>query len=315
MLTVLMSTYNGANTLPLVLKIFCRLEKPHDGWKLVIVNNGSTDQTPNILLSYKQKLPLTVINEPQPGQNIARNSGLKNIEGDLVVFTDDDVLPQPDWLIQIRKVADSHPSFSIFGGNILPHWENQPEEWLLNLNWPYKGVTFALVNPTLNEGPVGPDYIVSPNMAIRAAIFKAGHRFDETIGPDGSDTYPMGSETEFIARMYKSGFKLWYSKRPVVYHIIRPYQMDKAWSLSRAVRFGRGKYLIWANQCLNSPVWQRMPRYIIRQIITCTQISIQCIRLNIAKRRGDENKIFQEQWWLNYYLGKYRQSQEYKVNK
>jgi glycosyltransferase involved in cell wall biosynthesis len=303
-LTVLLTTHNGSGTFLDALEAFCQLEKPSGGWKLVIVDNASTDQTKEIARSFRQRLPMTVVYEPRRGQNVARNSGLKLITGDLVVFSDDDVLPRSDWLVSMRELADSKPTFSIFGGNILPKWEIPPPDWLRNLEWPYKGVTFALVNPTLEEGPVQPDYVVSPNMAIRADLFRAGHRFDVTIGPDGSDNYPMGSETEFIDRMSRAGHRLWHCKCAVVYHMIRSHQMTRDWMLRRAVRFGRGKYRIWAMGTLNSPALRRIARYFIRQAIIRVQIALQTARVEIAERRGDREKILRERWWLNYYTGK-----------
>ena len=218
MLTVLMATYNGAQTLPDVLEAFCQLEEPPGGWRMVVIDNGSVDETQAIVQSYTKQLPITILYEPVRGKNIALNSSLDNIIGDLAVFTDDDILPQPDWLVKIREVADSHPSISIFGGVVLPNWGIPPAAWLRNLEWPYMGVSFTLTDPALAEGPVEPDYIVGGNMAIRTDIFKTGHRFDVTIGPDGSASYPMGSETELIACMFRQGYKLWYCKQPVVYH-------------------------------------------------------------------------------------------------
>ena len=305
MLTVLISTYNGAKTLPQLLKALCQLEEPPGGWKLVIVDNGSTDHSQEIIRSYSQQLPLTILYEPRKGKNVALNTGLAIIVGDLVVFTDDDVLPQPDWLVQMRLAADSNPLFSIFGGAVLPKWEVPPEDWIYNLEWPYKGVTFALVNPAFTEGPIGSDYVLGGNMAIRADIFKAGYGFDTIIGPDGSKDYPMGSETEFIVRISKAGFKLWHCQRAIVYHIIRSYQIEREWMLDRAIRFGRGKYRIWAKYSLGAPIWLRIPKYLTRHALIQTQILISTLRLSAAKRNErDIEKIFKAHWWLNYYTGK-----------
>ena len=141
MITVLMATHNGAQTLTEVLDAYCKLESPKGGWKLILVDNGSTDSTPEIVSSFGRRLPLTCISEPMRGKNIALNTGLRSVTGDLVVLTDDDVLPHSDWLRQMRIATDRHPSFFIFGGAILPKWQAPPEPWLLA--WVDLGTTFS----------------------------------------------------------------------------------------------------------------------------------------------------------------------------
>src|SRR5688572_29690523 len=98
MLTTLIATYNGARTLPEVLKAYCALQPTDGRWKLVVVDNGSTDRTSEIIAAYRQHLPLTYLIEPKQGKNAALNTGLTCRAGDLLVLTDDDVLPRSDWL-------------------------------------------------------------------------------------------------------------------------------------------------------------------------------------------------------------------------
>jgi L-malate glycosyltransferase len=62
---VLIATYNGATTLPHILKEYAYLESPAGGWKLVIINNGSTDHTREVIASFFQRLPLTYLYEPR----------------------------------------------------------------------------------------------------------------------------------------------------------------------------------------------------------------------------------------------------------
>jgi glycosyltransferase involved in cell wall biosynthesis len=186
MLTALIATHNGAQTLPTVLDAYCQLEAPRGGWKLLIVNNASTDRTQKILDSYRSRLPLMAISEAAAGQSRALNTGLANVEGDLVVISDDDAVPHSDWLVQYRNAADTRPAFAVFGGAILPRWEAPPESWIL----PFYG-TLAITDPTWEEGPIYPYRIYGGNMAIRTRVIEAGFRFDVSLGPIGSK-YQVG---------------------------------------------------------------------------------------------------------------------------
>ena len=298
MLTVLIATYNGARTLPRVLTACCQLESPEGGWKLVIVDNASTDQTKEIIASFSQQLPLTYRYEPRQGKSIALNTGLSSIEGDLVVFTDDDVLPQANWLRQIRSTADSQPSFALFGGPILPKWELPPEEWILE--WVPLSPTFAILYPA-QEGPRDPRLIFGPNMTIRADIFRHGHRFDETLGPKGSQ-YDMGDETEFNVRLAKAGFKAWHCPDAVVYHMIRSFQMTQGWVLERAIHYGRARHRREMRESPNSPaVLLGISWSLLSQIWAQKAQRLRVIR---AMWQGNAEKIFKARWQLNFLTGR-----------
>src|ERR1700740_1350299 len=98
MLTVLAATRNRASSLGPVLTAFAALRPPSGGWRLVIVDNGSTDATQDVLAAFADRLPLVVLHCARPGMNAALNVGVGAMIGDLLVKTDDDVLPDPGWL-------------------------------------------------------------------------------------------------------------------------------------------------------------------------------------------------------------------------
>src|SRR5882672_6685372 len=221
MLTVLFATRNRATLLKAVLESYCQLLPPASGWKIVVVDNGSTDSTSQVLASFAGRLPLQSAMEHKLGKNFALNTGLQLIEGDLAVFTDDDVFPSPHWLVQLRQAADTQVSYSIFTGVILPRWESPPPNWISWIGDP--GPVYTLTDPSLAEGPVAAHLVFGPNMAVRSNIFESGIRFDCNIGPSGTD-YPMGSETELVVRLCRAGHKAWYTKSSPVEHFIRKEQ-------------------------------------------------------------------------------------------
>ena len=295
MLSVVMATYNGAKTLPKVLDAYCRVDSPVGGWNLVVVDNGSTDNSKEVITSFGPRLPLTYVFEPQLGKSAALNRGLLCATGDLVVMTDDDALPRSDWLVQLRLAADSQRSFSIFGGAIVPHWEVPPENWI------FKAPRYILTitNPTWEEGPTLAERVYGPNMAVRSEIIKAGYRFDTSLGPVGP-RYRMGEDTEFIQRLSKAGFKAWHCKHAVVAHLIRRDQMKKKWMLRRARRYGSAQYQSECRQySVSRPVLLLgIPRYMIREVLE------QAIRVARVKLSQDGDTVFKERWHLSYLIGR-----------
>jgi glycosyltransferase involved in cell wall biosynthesis len=295
MLTVVIASHNGAGTLPEVLAACGRLVPPPGGWKLVLVDNASTDGTGQLARSCTSRLPLVVVEQPRRGQNAARNTGLSLVEGDFVVFTDDDVLPTADWLVRLRATADAQPAFTIFGGRILPRWEHPPEAWIAE--WVPLGPTFAL-SDRAEEGPVPPAAIFSPNMALRAALFRDGLRFDETIGPHRDRRYPMGSESELLLRLERDGHRAWYCPGAVVHHMIRTAQMERGWILRRAIRYGRGQYRLRRPAPTGRAAgWVGVPTDLLVEF--AGQVGLVA-RAMVGRRPRD---IFLTRWYLNFLWG------------
>jgi glucosyl-dolichyl phosphate glucuronosyltransferase len=237
-LTVLFATRNGESVLPRTLEAYCRADNPPCGWKLVVIDNGSTDSTPVILRSFKNRLPLEIFSYPTAGQNRARNFGLHALEGRLAILPDDDAIPDPFFLCAWAKYLNERLDYELLGGTIDLFFDVPPPKWVL-ANKVHFALQYSLRN--LPEGPIEADQIFGPNMAVRRSVFDNGFRFDETMGPDGWDPiYPMGGETEFLRRVGRSGAKSWFARSPRVEHIIRCNHLSRSYWAKRFYRHGRG---------------------------------------------------------------------------
>lgn len=298
MLTVLLATRNRAQIIQETLKAFCRLHPPSSGWKLIVVDNGSTDQTPAVLASFASRLPLCTVSEPTVGKNTALNVGLDLVEGDLTIFTDDDIFPRPDWLIELRNAADTQPNYSIFGGTIVPRWGVDPPPWV---RWVEKGPVYTLTDPSMKEGHIPAFMVYGPNMAIRTALFQSGIRFDPSVGPRGS-SYAMGSETELTMRLERHGHKAWYVPSAVVEHFIRDYQVCKSWVFKRALRYGRSSFRLRHVSTWHE-VGSVIPRYYLRQMNFFRQVLEEQIKMDWAWLKSSERELFSAHWRRNCMLG------------
>jgi glycosyltransferase involved in cell wall biosynthesis len=238
MLTVMFATHNGGSVLPKTLDSLVRTQTPRGGWRLIAVDNASTDGSAEILRAYQDKLPLTVLSEPIAGKNRALNRALGAGKGDLFVFCDDDVVVADDWLARWREAADANPAYDLFAGSTRPLWPSDPPQ--LGLGDDKVSIIFG-TNEHMREGACSPLCVLGTNMAVRASVFESGQRFNADIGPDGSRNYGMGSETELARRLGELGHKCWFAQGPRVDHIIRPNQMQLPSILLRGYRWGRGQ--------------------------------------------------------------------------
>jgi len=290
MLTVLMATRNRASLLSSVLESFENLEAPLGDWKLVVVDNGSTDATLQVLNAFATRLPMVHVFEERTGKNHALNTGLNFLEGDLAVFTDDDVFPDPDWLVRMRAAADAQHSYAIFGGAILPRWEIPPPEWVHLVNMESM---FGVTDPSLTDGPTERGAFFGANLAMRAEIFKRGTRFDVSIGPRGSE-YAMGGESELVNRLHREGHKAWHVQGARVEHFIAAGHLTKSWVLNRAIRSGRGGYR--QDHAVN-PSAARWPLYLVPRIFK------RGVRIARAWTGSNEEDLLKARWELNYLWG------------
>ena len=272
-LTVMFATFDGARTLPRLLDGLERQTPPPGGWKVIAVDNGGGDGGGHILRERTGRLPLTVVSESRRGKSVALNAGLGHVEGDLVVFTDDDVVPPRDWLVALRALADDRPEYDIFGGAIEPIWPFEPPGWVLRCA---PQDYFAWTH--FEEGPVPPAAVWGPNMAVRRKVLD-GRRFLEGIGPNGRASYAVGSETEFLLRAAADGHRCWHSPHIVVGHIVEPQQLTEKWLLQRARNHARGARRMFGGD-RDRWVSGALPGLIGRYLVALTAVAA-------ASRRAD----------------------------
>ncbi|MGO8654791.1 glycosyltransferase family 2 protein, partial [Rhizobium ruizarguesonis] len=159
----------------------------------ISVDNNSNDGTFDLLETYSDKLPITILQQRKPGKSGALNMALDRVKGDLIVFTDDDVRAEPNWLKAIVDCAAAHPSYGVFGGRIVPEWEKEPKDRFIE--WIPMGSTFAIVDDT-QSGPCDPTKVWGPNTIVRRELLGTSVRYREDIGPLPGKIFAMGEDAE-----------------------------------------------------------------------------------------------------------------------
>jgi hypothetical protein len=242
-ITVILATYNRAEVLRETLEAFCRLDREGLAVDFVVADNNSADATRQVAERFSERLPLVYLFEPAAGKNRAVNLALDRVAlGELVVFTDDDVVPARDWLAKIAEVSRRWPAYSVFGGRIdliwppgeVPGWARQiaREGWALSSqhladrDGPYPG----------HRTPAG------PNFWVRRSVFTdLGLRFNEEIGPTPDHrTRKMGSESSFLFDLADRGYPALYTPDAVVGHRVHAHLLEERDILRRALTKGRG---------------------------------------------------------------------------
>lgn len=121
--TVAIPTYNGESRLPEVLdRLRSQLHIEIFSWEIIVVDNNSTDRTAEVVQTYQASwqcpYPLRYYFEAQQGAAFARARAIKEAQGALIGFLDDDNLPAPNWVSAAYSFGQEHPSVGAYGSQI-----------------------------------------------------------------------------------------------------------------------------------------------------------------------------------------------------
>jgi glycosyltransferase involved in cell wall biosynthesis len=265
-LSIVFATCRRADTLQPMLDRMCMLNSRGISWEILIVDNADDPATRALAENYTQRLPVHYSVETRPGKNFALNSVVDAVRGDLVLFTDDDILPEVDWLQEVKAGTERWPDCNVFGGRILPHLPD-PDAKIPFEDSFFMRCAYVIADWDLPEGyyPEAQENgcVWGPNMVIRRCVFDKGYRFNTSVGPNGTD-YIMGSETELTGRLFKAGMKAVYLPGSLVYHQIRKEQLDYRWLCGRYYRFGR--YAAYRSREITAVYWFGVPRYLYKSL-------------------------------------------------
>jgi glycosyltransferase involved in cell wall biosynthesis len=206
MITVAICTWNRANLLNQTLSRMSSVHIPNGViWELLVVNNNSTDHTESVLTSYADKLPLRRVFEATPGLSHARNHAVREAQGDLIIWTDDDVLVGLDWLAAYVDAANLWPKAAFFGGPIEPWFEGEPPRWLEQI---YSRIENAFAARNLGQEPrllAEGKFPFGANMAMRTNVQRR-YLFDPRLGLR-PESRIVGEESAVFEQMTRDGLE------------------------------------------------------------------------------------------------------------
>ena len=218
--TVAICTYNRAGSLIRTLESLCAAKKPDTAWELLVIDNNSKDHTAAAARQFEDRLPLRHIFEPQQGQTFARNRAIKEYTTNLLIFTDDDVRVDTNWLTQYHNAINAYPDADYFGGRILPGWDGPKPSWLREpclasidglLVWFDRGGETRLFK---NDEPTP----FGASFGIRRKVTDALKEFRTDLGPRPGVSRGRNDETEFLLRVKAMGAVGIYAGGAVCWH-------------------------------------------------------------------------------------------------
>ena len=247
-ISLIICTYNRANILKDALSSLDHVYMPEEtNIELLVVNNASTDNTSTVIDEYMMNNKVFSVKslfEPQIGKTYASNKAIKNANGEILAFIDDDHIISEGYLNAVCKGVKENPNYNIFCGRILPNWDGTEPEWLHdNTVYPIRPFpipNFDLGNLIVEVRPEEGMFIPGAgNLFVRRYVFQRTGLFSEQLGPRGHNL-SGGEDIEFIKRALRNGERLLYIPEVLQYHQVDrskftlPYLLKKAYLRSMA---------------------------------------------------------------------------------
>lgn len=203
-----------------------------EDFEVVLVDNGSSDDTKEVVNQRLGNLRLRYVWEPVVGLSVARNTGAQTGKGEILAYLDDDAVASKNWLKCLERAFKTNDNLMIAGGKVGLIWPVN----LSSPKWLSAGLAENLGAYDLGDKMI---YIERPNLtprglnyAIRRCFWEEIGGFDVNLGRVGKNL--LSNEELHVTEMaLKGGWQVAYLPDAVVGHNVAPERIRRSWFLRR----------------------------------------------------------------------------------
>lgn len=214
--------------------------------ELLLIENACTDDTGAFVDQVKlPNMTCRGLHENRVGLSHARNLGLKNAQGECIVFTDDDVRPSPDWLVALAPhLVDGHCDAVMGAIRLAPHLERP---WMKS-----RHRAVLAVSEGLEDG--GLKHMIGANMAFHRRVLSRVPEFDTELG---AGALGFSEDTLFSMQLTAAGYRIGRAANATVTHHCSPARLRRSSFLDAARKGGRSQAYVahhWEHSETSHPV-------------------------------------------------------------
>jgi len=225
--SVIIPTYNRSSLLKQTIESFLIQSYPHELYEIIVADNNSSDDTKQIIIKHfaNQEVSVKYLFEKRQGVHYARNSAAMIAKGEILYFTDDDMIADQNLLSELVSLLCKYPDVGCATGLILPRFFKPIPQWVEKYMW--NGLLSLTERDKPEELIISKnDMVYSCHQAIRRDVFfKAGG-----FNPENTAGVWIGDgETGLNIKIKKLGYKFGYTSKSIIYHIIPPERMTQAY--------------------------------------------------------------------------------------
>lgn len=219
-ISIIICTYNRDKYIYNVLKSIIDNDFSHEKYEIILINNNSNDFTESECKRFQNDYPeinFRYFIENNQGLSYARNRGIKESQGDILIYIDDDATVNDLYLKTYADFFDRNKMIYAAGGPIIPHYETQEPKWMshytkqLITGYLYKGNKII----KFSQG----SYPGGGNAAYRKEVFDKVGLFNVDLGRKGNSLVGA-EEKDIFDKMTMQGLQFYYLPNAILYHII-----------------------------------------------------------------------------------------------
>ena len=225
-ISVIIPTRDRAEDLKIALDSLAAQSFPRSRFEILVVNNGSTDHTKEIVHRFGQRNPdihFRCLDEATPGQLSGRHKGAFEAEGDILAYLDDDVIVADGWMEAIHA-SFLDPEVHFATGPCVPEYEAEPPTWLEHF-WKRTATTsicefLSLIDLGDKEKDTDPMNVWGLNFAVRRDTFFELGGFHPDCIPDDIQYLQGDGESGLVMKASKIGLRARYNPKAKLWHRI-----------------------------------------------------------------------------------------------
>jgi GT2 family glycosyltransferase len=245
--SVIVPAYNSEGTIEQCLGALAGQSLQKDEYEVIVVDDGSTDGTADII----KRFPVRYIYQPNAGPAAARNRGAREAQGEIILFTDSDCVPESTWVEEMARPFEDAGVSAVKGA----YRTSQK-----SLTARFAQVEFEERFEMLKRAE-SIDMVDTYSAAFRRDVFRGAEGFDESFHVANNE------DTDLSYRLSSAGHRMVFNPDAIVYHLKHP---DTLWKYARQ-KFWRGYWRM--------VVYKRFPKKMMKDTYTPKSLKVQALAM------------------------------------
>jgi glycosyltransferase involved in cell wall biosynthesis len=211
--------------------------------EIIVVDNNSNDETGKIVSDYKYSsgVEIKYVLEKNRGLSYARNRGIKEALGDVIIFTDDDIIVENNWIKEISKEMEMNNDIMLLCGRTFMYKNDQiplsTKKSSERKEFQYPASPWAVGNGN--------------NMVMKKSVIEKVGEFDVNMG--AGTRIGSAEDTDYVYRILKNKYKAVYSPSAVAFHDhdrIKEVEVKKI-----KYNYAKGRGAFYAKYIIRGDIW------------------------------------------------------------